>query len=496
MGQMPGNKDFWWLFDAAAEAMLLVDADGAILARNASCERLFGYGPEEWTGLGIEDLVPQHLRVAHGHLRTAYADNPVPRAMGQGGEFTGLRKDESEFPVRVSLSPVPGAEGLVVLAIIEDITAQRQVQNALREREAQLGLAVRVTGLASWELNLRTDAVYLSPEWKAQLGYADDELPSEAGELRSCLHPDDRHALEEAVAEFRAHSRDEIEIKYRMRHRDGNYRWMQSRAVAVPTPDGLGLRLLGMQWDVTEQVSTAQRLSEWRQEVEHQRQLEVALETAAAIAHELNQPLNAVVSFCEAALLLGRQGSSDKLDYALNGAVTQAGRAGQVMRDLLQFLEQREVPTAPMDLNRVVQEAVKLVGRDDNADLRIRVSLAPHLPPVLANEIQIKKVTTNLLRNGAEAMAGAGLTGKPITVKISTAEDGAMAVVSVKDSGPGLDPATVERIFEPFFTTKPRGIGMGLATSRRIIERLGGRLWFEAGPGGGATFYFTVPFSP
>jgi two-component system, LuxR family, sensor kinase FixL len=496
MTRVPGDKDFWWLFDAAAEAMLLADVGGAILARNASCDRLFGYTAEEWAGLCIEDLIPERSRAAHQHFRAAYAVKPVSRAMGRGGEFQGLRKDGTEFPARVSLSAVPGAEGPVVLAIVEDITAQRQAEEALLAREAQLGLAVRVTGLASWEWNPHADAVYLSPEWKAQLGYADDELPSRATEWRSCFHPDDLRAVQDVIDEVRSGRRNEIEIRYRLRHRDGSFRWMQSRAVLLPTQAGEGSRLLGMQWDVTDQVVNARQLGEWRNEVESLRQVQVALETAAAIVHEINQPLNAMLSFCEVAQMLRRQGSTDKLDDALSGAVAQAGRAGQVVRDLLKFLEQREMPTAAIDLNRVVREAVSLVTTGDDPGFRIALSLASALPPVLANEIQIKKVMATLLRNGAEAMAGAGLAGEVITIAVSTVNAGAMAQVSVRDSGTGLDPATVEHIFEPFFTTKPRGIGMGLATSRRIIERLGGKLWFEAGAAGGATFHFTVPFAP
>jgi len=500
MTRVPGDKGFRWLFDAAVDAMLLADPAGGILASNASCERLFGYAGDEWLGLAVEDLIPERFRVAHRGFRAAFAAKPVPRAMGRGGDLYGLRKDGSEFPAKVSLSVLPEANGPVILAIIEDITSVRQAEDALLrnaqqllERDTLLGLAVRGTGLAPWEWNPQTDEVYLSPEWKAQLGYADEEMANQAAEWRSRLHPDEVRGLDAVGDEFRSGSRCEAEIKYRLRHRNGTFRWMQSRAVLRSGPDGKGACLLGIQWDVTEQVLLTRQVGEWRNEVGNLRQQLVAFETAEAIAHEINQPLNAVVSFSEAAQRMWRQGKPEKLDYALAGAVAQAGRAGEVVRDLLQFLERREMQTAPIDLNRVIREAVAVVMADDYPGCTIVLDLLPALAQVLADDIQIKRVVISLLRNGAEAKTGAGRLGEPITVTVSTTQDQTMAKVSVHDSGPGVDPTTARRIFEPFFTTKARGIGMGLATSRRIIERLGGKIWFDTAAGGGATFHFTLP---
>lgn len=499
---VPGDKGFRWLFDAAVDAMLLADPGGAILASNPSCDRLFGYAGDEWKALAIEDLIPERFRAAHRGYRAAYAAKPVPRAMGRGGELYGRCKDGSEFPAKVSLSILPETDGPVILAIVQDLSSLRRTEAALarnglrlQEREALLALAVEGTGLAVWEWSPRTDEVYLSPEWKAQLGYRDEEMASQAAEWRSRLHPEEAMELAAIGKKVKAGQLRELEVKYRLQHCDGSYRWMQSRAVLRPGPDGKEQRLMGIQWDVTGQVQLAQQVSEWRAEVGNVRQQLVALETAKAIAHELNQPLNAVVSFADAAKLMWSQGKTGKLEYALAGAVTQAARAGEVVRDLLKFLERGEAGTAVIDLNRVVREAVAVVVADDYPGCRIILHLAPDLSPVQGDAIQIKRVMVNLLRNGAEAMAKVGLGREPITVRVTTTEDGRMAQVSVRDSGPGVDPAVAKRIFEPFFTTKDRGIGMGLATSRRIIERLGGKMWFEAGADvkGGAVFHFTLP---
>jgi two-component system sensor kinase FixL len=251
-----------------------------------------------------------------------------------------------------------------------------------------------------------------------------------------------------------------------------------------------------VQWDVTAQVQMQQRMAERRDAVADLRQVQIAFETAAVIAHELNQPLNAVTSYCEAAQRMWRAGTPEKLDYALDSAVVQAGRAGQVVRDLLRFLDRQDLPVTAIELDRVIREAVADVAADDHGSMRVDLALAEDLPPVQAGEVQVKKVIINLLRNAAEAVAGTGRANAPVGVATALADDGSMARVSISDRGPALDPAMVERLFEPFFTTKARGIGMGLATSRRVIERLGGKLWYEANPGGGAVFNFTLPVAP
>jgi len=147
-----------------------------------------------------------------------------------------------------------------------------------------------------------------------------------------------------------------------------------------------------------------------------------------------------------------------------------------------------------IDLNRVVREAVELMMADGPPGMYIVPSLPPQSPFVLGQEIELRMVVVNLLRNSAEALAAAEMPGWPVMVTVGTAREAGMVQVSVKDHGPGLAPGAAERIFEPFFTTKPHGIGMGLTTSQRVIERFGGRLWAEGGIGAG--FHFTLPLAP
>ena len=125
-----------------------------------------------------------------------------------------------------------------------------------------------------------------------------------------------------------------------------------------------------------------------------------------------------------------------------------------------------------------------------------QLRLEPGLPRVNANHIQVEKVLVNLIQNGIEAMEDAGINPKQVTIRVRTHAEGDMAQVTVRDSGPGVDAQTLHRIFDPFFTTKPKGLGMGLAISRAMIEAQGGQLWYQPEPEAGAVFHFTLPFAP
>ena len=231
-----------------------------------------------------------------------------------------------------------------------------------------------------------------------------------------------------------------------------------------------------------------------RGEMEELAKQHVASQTAAAIAHELNQPLNAITSYAEAALRLLRAGNQapEKLQQALEGGAAQAQRAGQVVRELLQFFQGRDAPVEAVDLGQAIQRALAVAEGDGHAGFDWTIDLAPDLHLVKANRLQVEKVLVNLVCNGVDAMRAAGVNPQTITISARPLAD-AMAQVTVQDCGPGLTEEATGRLFKPFYTTKPRGIGMGLSISRALIEANGGRLWCEPAPSRGGRFHFTLP---
>ena len=271
-------------------------------------------------------------------------------------------------------------------------------------------------------------------------------------------------------------------------------------AIISPIRDEAGriTHYVSIQDDVTAIRQAEAELRAARSEMEQLLTLHVATQTAAAIAHEMNQPLNAIAAYTEAVQRMLDAGvpRPERLRHALSGCAHEVQRAGQVMRELMRFLHKGESASEPVDLNTAVRRALAIVEADGYGGFHAEVDLADRLGPVLANRMQVEKVLVTLIHNAVEAMRQASIEAQRITIIVRTASDGDMAQLTLRDVGPGIDHATAQRIFAPFFSTKPNGLGMGLAISRSLIEAHGGRLWVDPPDGEGATFHFTLPFVP
>jgi len=244
--------------------------------------------------------------------------------------------------------------------------------------------------------------------------------------------------------------------------------------------------------DLTERQATETRLQELQSELVHMSRLTAMGEMASALAHELNQPLSAIANYLSGARrLLERAGQSEpRASEALEKAADQALRAGEIIRRLRDFLARGEGERRVESLPRLVQEACALamVGAKESG-VRVQYRFASELDRVVVDRVQIQQVILNLVRNAIDAMAEH--PRRELLVSTSPAADG-MAVVSVADSGPGVDEAAAARLFQPFVTTKASGMGVGLSISRTIVEAHGGRIWMAPNPGGGAIFSFTL----
>lgn len=246
--------------------------------------------------------------------------------------------------------------------------------------------------------------------------------------------------------------------------------------------------------DLTDREEREARVEQLQAEVVHISRLSAMGEMASALAHELNQPLSAIANYLNGAKrLLAREGPADpKAVEAVDKAVGQALRAGDIIRRLRDFLSRGEGERSVESLSKLVHEAcgLALVGAKESG-VDVRYELDPHLDRVLVDRIQIQQVLVNLVRNALEAMHDQAQR----QLLVSTLVDDDMAVVSVADTGTGLDPGIEQKLFQPFVTTKPQGMGVGLSISRTIIEAHGGRIWTKANPGGGAVFHFSVPLA-
>jgi two-component system sensor kinase FixL len=292
----------------------------------------------------------------------------------------------------------------------------------------------------------------------------------------------------------------------RVRRADGEVRDFHGVRRFFYSPEGAHVRTIGIYRDVTEErraerelAERDDRLTELRSELVHVSRLSAMGEMAAALAHELNQPLTAIGNSVGALKMMLADGGKT-LDETARGRVVraaeqaegQAVRAGEIVRRLRQFISRGEADTTIEPLGQLIDDAVALAAPNAKAaELDVRLKLSPKAGLVLADRIQIQQILVNLIRNAAEAMAAAPA---PHVLTIVTSVRKGMAEIAVQDSGPGVPPDLAERLFSPFVSTKSDGMGVGLSICHRIVEAHGGRMWLETSTGG-ADFRFTLPLA-
>src|SRR5262245_40908771 len=274
----------------------------------------------------------------------------------------------------------------------------------------------------------------------------------------------------------------------------GNVRWLQTVKRPILDKDGSANQILGASTDITERKQAESELQHNRQQLAHVTRISTMGELAASLAHELNQPLTAILSNAQAAqrFLAANPPDLQEVQEILKDIVQDDSRASEVIQRMRALVKKEVVAFVSLDLAEVIRDVARLVHSDAallNVDLGLEL---PDLPAVQGDRVQLQQVVLNLLLNAFDAMKDCPVNERRVVLQAE--RDGAcMAKVAVRDRGPGLRRDKLDKIFQPFYTTKRDGLGMGLSISRSIIEAHGGRLWAENNPDRGATFYFTVP---
>ena len=332
-----------------------------------------------------------------------------------------------------------------------------------------------------------------NPAYLRMVGYSQAELRDLS--FRMITHDDDRERNLAIFTEVLEGKRKSFELEKRYRRKDGEVIWVNLSGSLVPGTEGVPQFVLGMVEDITERKKAEEALANARTELAHVSRLMTMGEMTASIAHEVNQPLTAIVTNADAGLrwLQRPKPNIGEVRTALERIIEDGKRGSEVIKRIRSLLRKTNTHKEPLNINEVVQEVAALACREaQKRGIFLRTELGAALPPVEGDRVQLQQVILNLVMNGLEASEG--VTDRPRELVIRTQLHAPDAVlVAVQDAGVGLDPEHLPRLFEAFFTTKRGGMGMGLSISRSIIEAHRGRLWATRNAGPGATFQFVLP---
>lgn len=376
----------------------------------------------------------------------------------------------------------------------QEIIERKRVEQALRESEYLFRQLAENIEEVFWIITPnQPGAIYLSPAFEKVWGRSLAASGSRGQSLLlETIHPEDRGLLEQAI--YRQCLGFKTDIEYRILRPDGSIRWIWDRAFPVRGANGQLERIAGLAQDVTLRKQSDEHERIHLEELAHVSRLSTMGEMASGLAHEINQPLAAIHNYCMgcARRLQTKEGIEPDLVKALESAASEAQRAGEIIKRLRAFVKKRpseRVAIAPAEL---IQDVIQLAEPEILArQTRLILGVAPDLPLIEVDVIQIEQVLLNLIRNALEAMQGAPPDQRVLKI-LALSPFSESVEFAVVDSGPGLGPSVLPQLFHPFFTTKPEGMGLGLAISRSIIEAHGGTLWGVSPSGGGARFNFRL----
>jgi two-component system sensor histidine kinase/response regulator len=498
------------IMDNVPDHIYFKDTAGRFLRINQAMARRFGLAdPAEAVGKTDFDFFTEE------HARQARTDEDEILRTGRplvNQEEKETWPDGGVSWVSTTKLPLRDAAGRVVgtFGISRDVTARRRAEEELRASQERFELAVRGANDGIWDWDIASGVVYFSPRWKSMLGYADDEVPNRFEEWERRVHPDDR---ERARALLQAHLRGDTphyELEHRLQHKDGSYRWILARGLALRNPDGKPYRMAGSHTDITERKRAEVELQQAKEAAEAASRAKS--EFLANVSHEIRTPMNGIVGMTD--LALGTDLTAAQREY-LELVKSSADALLTVINDILDFSKieagKLQLDATGFALRDSLGDTFKALGlRASQKGLELACRIAPDVPDDLVGDVgRLRQVLVNLVGNALKFTERGEVVvevkNADCRIEIVDLDPNRQSEIchlhfSVRDTGIGIPADKQQTIFDAFVqadgstTRKYGGTGLGLAISRRLIEMMGGHIGVESTPGGGSTFHFTARF--
>ena len=371
-----------------------------------------------------------------------------------------------------------------------EIAERRLVEERLRRSEQELRLLIETMPAMVWRATPAGEPDYINQRLADYLGRTATDLTQQRWE--EILHPED---VDSAARDWGIALETEGSLagQYRFRRADGVYRWFQYHSEPLRDIDGRVVHWYGVQVDIDDHKKAEETLRTTQTKLSRASEIATVAELAASIAHEISQPLAALVANAHASLrwMSADPPNLERAQLTAERIIRDGNAAADVVSRIRALFKRTDSTRARLDVNEVIDEVSRLIaGEASSLNVAIGTDLEPDLPPILADRVQMQQLIANLARNGIDAMESADGSARMLSIR--SRRDGTNGLlIEISDLGRGLEDA--ERVFEPFFTTKDKGMGMGLAICRWIVEAHHGRLWGAPNIPRGATFSFTLP---
>jgi PAS domain S-box-containing protein len=482
------------IVDSSLDAVVAMDADGTITDWNKEAEEIFGWTRLEALGRRMsETIIPMRYRSAHERGMQHFLKTGQGPVLNRRIDITALRRNGEEFPVELSITPLKFGEAWMFSAFVRDISDRLRSEEQLRRSELNLRRMTETIPEMLWSAAPDGAVDYCNARVLEYTGLAQDEIAG-AGWMKT-IHADDARNTERSWAHS-VRTGDPFQAEFRsLRGSDGMYRWCVSRALPLRGFDGFILKWYGTIVDFHDRRQAQEDLRNTQAELAHVNRVMTMGELAASIAHEVSQPLSAIVASGDSctAWLANEPPNLERARAAAGRMIQAATQASESVQRIRALFKKTTSATTSVDVNAVIEDTISLLRHETHRhSISLRTELQAGVPSVSADRVQLQQVILNLVMNAIESTASVDREPRRLVIQSSLKSPDEL-LVAVKDTGPGIDREHAERLFTPFFTTKPQGIGMGLPISRSIIEAHGGRLWAEKNEPHGAVFQFVLP---